>query len=154
MLEEQGKTVLVDFIKKALRFLGKHSINIGRNAEQKLIKNISETGQKSVKSLVKMGGDLELSEEIKSKDQLKVICRECRKQGLAFGIRKTADGNHQILYQRKHSAVLSDIMHNTIAKELTPKPKLSDVLNKVSKIKQRQTDNIKQPIRHKEVEAR
>lgn len=51
MLEEQGRNTLADLIKKALRFSGRLTANLGKKARQKVIKNITETGQKSVKQV-------------------------------------------------------------------------------------------------------
>jgi hypothetical protein len=153
MLEEQGKTGLIDLIKKAFRFLAKHTINLGRDAERELIKNIEQTGKKSVKSLVKTGADLEISEEIKNKDHLKIICNQCKKQGIVFGIKKTAEG-YKMVYQRKHSAILSDVIKNTIAKEITQqKPKLSEVFDKIGQIQQKNIV-LKTPVKHREVGVR
>lgn len=97
MMEEQGRNILADLLKKALRFFGRFTLNISKKAGHKAINNFRETGHKSVKGLVKMERDLELSEEIKSKDYLKEICHKCKKQGLVFAIQKTDDG-YRILY--------------------------------------------------------
>ena len=153
MLEEQGRSGLIDFIKKVLGFLKKHIGGMYAETEHKLIENITQTGKKSVKSLVKSGADLEFSEEINNKDHLKTICKQCKKQGLTFGIKKTAEGKYQLVYQRKHSAVINDIVKRTIDKELSPKPKLSDILNKVGQIQQSDMSK-KPPVKHREVEAR
>ena len=154
MMEEQGRNILADLLKKALRFFGRCTLNISKKAGHKAINNFKETGHKSVKSLVKMGRDLELSEEIKSKDHLKEICHKCKKQGLAFAIQKTDDG-YRILYQRKDSAVLSSIVRNIIGKELKTKRSIKEVFNSVSKIKQKRTNiSRKTPVKHREVSAR
>ena len=154
MMEEQGRNILADLLKKTLRFFGRCTLNVSKKAGHKAINNFKETGQKSVKSLVKMGRDLELSDEINSKDHLKANCRKCKKQGLAFAIQKTDDG-YRILYQRKDSAVLSNIIRNIIGKEVKTKRSIKEIFNSVSKIKQKQTNvSRKTPVKHREVNAR
>lgn len=154
MLEEQGRNALADLIKKALRLTGRLTANLGKKAGHKVIKNITETGHKSVKSLVKMGRDLELSEEINSKDHLKAICHKCKKQGLAFAIQKS-DTGYRILYQRKDSAVLSNIVKNVIGKEFKTKRSISEVFNSIGKIKQKNANiSRKTSIKHREVNTR
>jgi len=154
MMEEQGRNILADLLKKALRFSGRFTLNISKKAGHKVVSNFKETGRKSVKSLVKKGRDLELSEEIKSKDYLKAICHKCKKQGLAFAIQKTNEG-YRILYQRKDSAVLSNIEKNIIGKEIKTKRSFAEIFSRANKIKQKQANiSKKTPLKHREADIR
>jgi hypothetical protein len=59
-----------------------------------------------------------------------------------------------MVYQRKHSAILSDVIKNTIAKEITQqKPKLSEVFDKIGQIQQKNIV-LKTPVKHREVGVR
>jgi hypothetical protein len=152
MLEEQGRQGITGLLKKLLKFLGYHIKNIGKGIEQKIKNHISETGKKSVKSLVKQGRDLELSDEIKSKDHLKSICVACKKQGLSFALQKT-DNGYRLLYQRKDSVLAATAIQKVLGKQLVPKRSVVDVMKSMQKIKQPHiTRNA--PIKHREVGVR
>lgn len=155
MLEEQGRNLIKDSLKKILWFTAVHIKNIGKSAGQKITKNISETGKKSVKNLVKKGRDLELSEVIDNKDQLKAICRQCKKQGMAFAIKKEKDGGFRILYQRKDSPLVKNAVENVLKNKLNSSKKSSivDILSRNKNISQSQQP-IKAPVKHREVNAR
>jgi hypothetical protein len=153
LLEEQGRSHLTDLLKRLLRFLGTHIKNLGKTAEQSIIHNISETGKKSVKNLVKKGRDLELSEAIKSKDHLKAICHQCQKQGIAFAVKKGDNGEFQLLYQRKDSALVGNAVSKVLNNKLKPKPSLAEMLQKNKAIKEPQLSK-NAPIKHREVNAR
>jgi hypothetical protein len=152
MLEEQGRQGVNGLLKKLLRFLGSHIKNIGKSIEQKAINNISETGKKSVKSLVKKGRDLSFSSEIKNTDQMKAICVACKKQGLAFAVQKT-DKGYRLIYQGKDSVLVSDNIKKILKKQSEAKCSIVDILKSMDKIKEMQVSRIT-PIKHREVEVR
>ena len=72
--------------------MGTHIKNIGRSAEQGIMRNASESGKKRVKTLVRKGRDVEYSDTINDKKQLEAICKQCKKQGMAFAVKKEKDG--------------------------------------------------------------
>lgn len=137
-----------------MRFWLSHAKNIGRNAETEILKNIDETGKKSVKSLVKKGRDLELSEPVESKEHLKEICKQFKKQGVAFAIKEEI-GNFRILYQRKDGILVNEAVKNALKTELNGKKKtsLTDILKRNKNIEQSQ-QAVKTPVKQREVDAR
>ena len=152
MLEEQGQNLITAFLKRVGRFLGRQAVNIGKYTGHKVMHHYSETGKKSVKNLVRKGRDLELSAEINSKEKLKEICNQCRKQNIAFAIKKDGN-NYRIVYQRKDSALVSDAIDKVIKRQLKTKPSLSEILRRNNIIRQQQ-QSIKTPVKHREVDAR
>ena len=155
MFEEQGRSLVTGFLKKFLRFMGTHIKNIGRSAEQGIMRNASETGKKRVKTLVRKGRDLEYSDIINDKKQLETICKQCKKQGMAFAVKKEKDGGYKILYQRKDSTLVKSAVETVLKDELSGKKKtsLADILKRNKDISQAQ-NSIKAPIKHREVDAR
>ena len=69
-----------------------------------------------IKELVKKGRDLELSEPVESKEHLKEICKQFKKQGVAFAI-KEENGNFRILYQRKDGILVNEAVKNALKTE-------------------------------------
>ena len=155
MFEEQGRSLVTGFLKKFLRFMGTHIKNIGRSAEQGIMRNASETGKKRVKTLVRKGRDLEYSDTINDKKQLEAICKQCKKQGMAFAVKKEKDDGYKILYQRKDSTLVKSAVETVLKDELSGKKKtsLADILKRNKDISQAQ-NSIKAPIKHREVDAR
>ena len=155
MFEEQGRGIITDILKKFLRFMGTHLKNIGRSAEQEIMRNASETGKKRIKTLVKKGRDLEYSDVIDNKKQLEAVCKECKKQGMAFAVKKEKDGGFKILYQRKDSTLVKSAVETVLKNELNGKKKtsLADILKRNKDISKSQ-NSIKAPIKHREVSAR
>ena len=153
MLEEQGRGQFAGLLQKALRFFTTHLKNVGRSAEQAIIKNVSESGRKTVKDLVKKGRDLELSETIQSKTHLKAICYQCKKEGIAFAIKKTDDGHYRLLYQRKDSALVLNAVKKVVNGQMKPKKSITDILKANSQIGRDQPVR-NTPVKHREVNAR
>lgn len=134
MLEEQGNSLLTNSAKNLLRFLSRHTGNIIRYSTRKAVTHYSETGKKSVKNLVRKGRDLELTQEIESKEKLKAICSQCKRQNIAFAIKKTENG-YQLLYQKKDSSLVNDSLNRVLAKQMKPKSPLNKLLQSYQKIK-------------------
>lgn len=151
MLADEGRQLFLEATSKILGTLVRKLSAIDAELSQRRIKNAAETGKKSIKSLVKLGGELEMTEEIKSKEHLKLICQSCKSKGLAFALKKTKDNGYRVIYQRRNAALFSEILNDTLNKTLNPKPKLLDVFKKITQAKQR---NIQVAIKHKEVEVR
>lgn len=135
--------------------MGTHIKNIGRSAEQEIMKNASETGKKSIQALVKKGRDLEYSDVIDNKKHLENICKQCKKQGMAFAVKKEKDGGFRILYQRKDSTLVKNAVENVLKSNLNGNKKTSivDILKRNKEISQSQ-QSIKTPVKHREVDAR
>ena len=76
------------------------------------------------------GRDLELTEYIQEKDRHKDICRQLKKQGIAFAVKKEDDGAYKILYQRKDATLVTGAIENSYMKELKPKTTLKEILKR------------------------
>ena len=154
MLGENGHKKALDLLKMILSFWGKHTKNVIRDAASELKHNKTEQGKKSVKELVRKGRDLELSEPIESKEHLKKICKQCKNQGMAFAVKKTPYGKYQILYQKKDGAALQIATEKVLSQQLKPKnkAKLADILKVFDKSKNDRTK--REPMRHREINAR
>lgn len=154
MLGENGHKKVLDLLKMILSFWGKHTKNVIRDAASELKHNKTEQGKKSVKELVRKGRDLELSEPIESKEHLKKICKQCKNQGMAFAVKKTPYGKYQILYQKKDGAALQIATEKVLSQQLKSKnkAKLADILKVFDKSKNDRTK--REPMRHREINAR
>ena len=151
MLEEQGRGVLKHGAAKFFGWMFSVLKNSYTHLRDKSNHNKDESGKKSVKELVRKGRDLELTEYIQEKDRLKDICRQLKKQGIAFAVKKENDGAYKILYQRKDATLVTGAIENSYMKELKPKTTLKEILKRN---KQLVEDNkIDAPLKHKEIGA-
>ena len=152
MLEEQGRGVLKNgatkFFGWMFSVLKKSYVHIRDKSNQ----NKAESGKKSVKELVRKGRDLELTEYIQEKDKLKDICKQLKKQGIAFAVKKEKDGSYKVLYQRKDATLVNGAIENAYMKELKQKPSLKEILKRNKQLVEE--NKIDAPLKHKEIGAR
>ncbi|MBQ8940327.1 MAG: PcfB family protein [Firmicutes bacterium] len=152
MLEEQGRGVLKNgatkFFGWMFSVLKKSYVHIRDKSNQ----NKAESGKKSVKELVRKGRDLELTEYIQEKDKLKDICKQLKKQGIAFAVKKEKDGAYKVLYQRKDATLVNGAIENAYMKELKQKPSLKEILKRNKQLVEE--NKIDAPLKHKEIGAR
>lgn len=153
MLEEQGRGLFKGAAKKFFGWmfsvLKKSYVHIRDKSNQ----NKAESGKKSVKDLVRKGRDLELSEVIQDKDKLKEICKQVKKQGIAFAVKKEKDGSYRVLYQRKDATLINLAVEKAYMKEYKQKTPLKEVLNRNKQLIADRRD-ISAPLKHREVNAR
>ena len=153
MLEEQGRGVLKHGAAKFFGWMFSVLKKSYTHLRDKSNHNKDESGKKSVKELVRKGRDLELTEYIQEKDRLKDICRQLKKQGIAFAVKKDKDGVYQVLYQRKDAPLVNEAIKKFYMKELKPKRTLKEVLNRNKQLESDHKD-ISEPLKHREVNAR
>lgn len=135
MLEEQGHSKLLGVLTTLFRTLGRGIKDVYVTTEKTALKNYRESGRKTVKNLVRKGRDLELSSKIESKTQLASVCKECKKQGIAFAIKKIDNETYQLLYQRKDAALVSEAVASVLKKKLkSQKPSILNILKQNNKI--------------------
>ena len=99
--------------------------------------------QQSVKEMVKSGADLKLSEVIKDDAHLKAICIECKRQNIAFAIKKEENGDRQLLYKKKDADLVEKNILNVLEKGLKPKKPLIDIINRNKEISSKEAQKIK-----------
>ncbi len=157
MMEEQGRGLITGALKKLLGWMFNTYKQGLYRLEDKIVHNKSESGQKTVKQLVRKGRDLKLSEVIKNQEHLKDICLECKKQGIAFAVKKEQNGECRLLYQRKDADLvetsISNVLSNVIEKENTEKRSLVELLNRNKELSNKE-HNRNEPLVHREVGAR
>ena len=153
MFEEQGRGLLKGAARKFFGWMLSVMKNGLVHLENKAAQGKSETGRKSVKNLVRKGRDLELSEAINDSRILKDVCKQAKKQGLAFAIKKEKDGSFRILYQRKDATLVNLAMQKAFMKDLKPKRSLSEILNRNKQLVNDNKD-IHTPLKHREVGTR
>ena len=153
MLEEQGRGLMKHGAEKFFGWMFSVLKKSYTHLRDKSNHNKEESGEKSVKDLVRKGRDLELSEYIQEKDKLKDICRQLKKQGIAFAVKKGKDGVYQVLYQRKDATLINVAIENSYLKGLKPKRSLKEILSRNKQIADEHKE-ITPPLKHREVKAR
>ncbi|GEM_PF-1358249 len=149
MLEEQGVGIIKRGAEMLFRLLkAKIAPVLSSVNRSTTIKIKSEPAKQSVKSLVKSGNDLKLSEVINNDEHLKRICKECKSQGIVFAIRKEKDGSKQLLYKKKDADLVEKGISKVLTDELKPKRTLKEIMTKFKEVSAREASKIK----NKEVE--
>ena len=153
MFEEQGRGLLKNTAKKFFGWMFNVLKKDFKYFRDKAKQNKAETGKKSVKELVRKGRDLALSETINDKRHFKDICKQCKKQGLAFAVKKEKDGGYRLLYQRKDAALVNVAVEKALMKQLKPKKPLSEVLKRNKQLVDAHKD-MHEPQKYRDVIAR
>ena len=142
MLEEQGNGLIKSCILKLLKLLGNSYKPFIEDIHRKTRVTKVKT-QQSVKEMVKSGADLKLSEVIKDDAHLKAICIECKRQNIAFAIKKEENGDRQLLYKKKDADLVEKNILNVLEKGLKPKKPLIDIINRNKEISSKEAQKIK-----------
>ena len=142
MLEEQGTGLIKSGILKLLKLLGNSYKPFIEDIHRKTRVTMTKT-QQSVKEMVKSGADLKLSEVIKDEAHLKAICIECKRQNIAFAIKKEENGDRQLLYKKKDADLVEKNICNVLNNSLKPKRSLMELINRNKEISSKEAQKIK-----------